>query len=237
MRIAMLSLIVTAFVAQSVRASDQALPHVSVYGTAVTQVAPDLLRWSLRVSNKGADLQKVAEAHAATMSNLLVFLKEKGIKEEKTQTTDMCFEENWEYRDNSRVMNGYIAITYVSFEMTDLNAYRNMWISLAGMKYVSISDVSLDVSTRIQVQNETRKKALLAAREKAAAMAQTLGAEIGEPLAIEEIQDAFGIWNAMSNSVAYDEAPGGGEKGTPLSLGQIPVEVRVKVEFRIVANG
>ena len=237
MRMAVISLIGASLLASSSVAADQPVPHVSVFGTATKEVAPDLLRWNLRVSNKGGNLKQVAEKHAGLVSELLRVLKEKGIREEKLQTTDMRFGENWEYRNNSRVLDGYEATTDVAFESTELDQYRDVWITLAGMTGVSISNVSLDVSNRIDVQNETRKMALVAARNKAREMAQALDAEIGEPMTIEEVQDEYGVWNALGNAVSYDDASGAGREGAPLSPGLIPVKIRVRVAFRLIANG
>ena len=237
MRMAVISLIGASLLASSSVAADQPVPHVSVFGTATKEVAPDLLRWNLRVSNKGGNLKQVAEKHAGLVSELLRVLKEKGIREEKLQTTDMRFGENWEYRNNSRVLDGYEATTDVAFESTELDQYRDIWITLAGMTGVSISNVSLDVSNRIDVQNETRKMALVAARNKAREMAQALDAEIGEPMTIEEVQDEYGVWNALGNAVSYDDASGAGREGAPLSPGLIPVKIRVRVAFRLIANG
>ncbi|HRW52318.1 MAG TPA: SIMPL domain-containing protein [Phycisphaerae bacterium] len=237
MRMAVISLVVSGFLASSSMAADQPVPHVSVFGTATKEVTPDMLRWNLRVSNKGGNLKQVAEKHAGLVSGLLRVLKEKGIKEEKLQTTDMWFGENWEYRDSSRVMDGYEATTDVTFEMTELAQYRDMWISLAGMAGVSISNVSFDVSNRIEIRNETRKSALVAARNKASEMAHALDAEIGEPLVIEEVENGFNVWAAASNAVSYDDGPSADRESTPLSRGQISVKVRVRVEFRLVSNG
>src|SRR6266481_4837507 len=39
------------------------LPHITVYGTATTEVVPDQMIWSVKVQNKGAVLETVASDH------------------------------------------------------------------------------------------------------------------------------------------------------------------------------
>ena len=58
-----------------------------------------------------------------------------------------------------------------------------------------------------------------------------------EPMTIEEVQDEYGVWNALGNAVSYDDASGAGREGAPLSPGLIPVKIRVRVAFRLIANG
>lgn len=219
------------------RAGETTLPSVTVFGTAVKEVVPDELNWSLTVHNQGANLGEVAKLHAALVARVLELLKEKGIDADDTQTADMRFGDNWEYRDNSRVKNGYFATTDVSFKMTDLGKYRDVWMGLAEVREVTVESVTLDSSKRIETQNETRRKALEAARDKARDMAKTLGAEIGEPLAVEETQDVTDVWsNPLSNSLSRDDA-GDSSGGGGFSPGRIPVRIRVKVSFRLVGNG
>jgi uncharacterized protein YggE len=42
-------------------AADNPLPHISVSGTATTEVVPDQMVWHLTVQNKGPKLPSVAE--------------------------------------------------------------------------------------------------------------------------------------------------------------------------------
>jgi uncharacterized protein YggE len=77
-----------------------------------------------------------------------------------------------------------------------------------------VQNVSYDHAKRIEYRNETRQKALLAAKEKAAVMAKTLGAEIGEPAVVEEDLSVSEGWQgnyavqAMNNvsSVAAEDS-------------------------------
>src|SRR5262245_20694775 len=161
-------------------------PHVTAFGTAVTEVVPDKMIWSLRVETRGQSLENVADKHSQTVQTVLDFLKKEGIEEKAMQTSRMELGENWEYQANSRIRNGYIASTEISFKLTDLNAYERLWKGLAKIPSVSVQGVSYDHTKRIQYQNETRQKAILAARDKADSMARVLGAEVGDPLLIED---------------------------------------------------
>lgn len=73
---------------------------------------------------------------------------------------------------------------------------------------------------------------MLAAREKAANLAQTLGSQIAEPLKIEEVP-AQQIYNVplYANKASFDE--GGSTSPQSLALGQITISTNVKVIFKL----
>jgi uncharacterized protein len=231
-----LSLLAVLPCAAAAHAVGSEMPHVTVYGTAVTKVVPDQMVWNLAIRNKGAQLSDVAQRHAQIVEHVLGFLKQSGVKAADVQTAEMTFGENWQYRDNSRVMEGYFASTAVSFRTSDLQAYKPLWLGLAQIPEVSIDSVGYDHSKRIDYQNETRRNALMEAKKKAADLAKTLGAEIGEPLSIEEDLTVDDWWksptNNRANNVSQQESS---TTPTDLAPGRIPIRMRVKVSFRLIS--
>jgi uncharacterized protein YggE len=105
------------------------------------------------------------------------------------------------------------------------------------MSHLSVNSVSYDHSKRVELQKETRKKALLAAKEKAGVMAETLDAKIGEVLAISEDMENGGGWNNranLNNSVQAIAVASDGENGSSIAPGTIPIRMRVLVTFRLL---
>jgi hypothetical protein len=221
--------------------ADFDLPHITVYGSAVTEVAPDLMRWQLEVVNRGADVAAVAAEHAARTTAVLAYLKEAGILPTETHTARMHIRENWVTRNNQRVQEGFRASTNVTFTASDLTAYQDLWIGLSQLDGVDIDYVSWDSSQRVEVRNKTRIDALHAARAKAAAMAAALGCRIAEPLAIEE-EGSFaqsgssGRYTRDSNVAVALERVDAADAGEAASPGAIAVQARVKVVFRLVTE-
>jgi len=214
--------------------ADEDLPHVTVFGTAVTQVEPDMLRWSIGIENRGAEIEVVATEHGNTVASTLRFLREQKIPSEKIQTSQMSLSEHREYRNNSWVKEGYDASTEISFVTTELSAYRGIWHGLSKIKGISVDGAHWDSSRRIELQNSTRVDALKAAKVKAEAMAATLGMKIAEPILIEEPMD-FIQGDVRSNSLQRANSPSG-DGGESIAPGVIDIRIRVRVSFRIVAQ-
>lgn len=215
------------------------LPRVTVYGTAITEVVPDQMIWLVGVSNKGPALDQVAQKHAGIVAQAIALLKAAKVEEKEIQTARMEFGENWEYRDESRVKEGYVASSAITFKTGDFGAYRSLWEGLSRIEGASVNGVYYDHSRRIDFQNETRRKAVLAAREKAREIAQTLGARIAEPLLVEEDLGVSEGWTSrFSNFIAQERTAAGDAAGSAgfLAPGNIPIQIRVKASFRLVST-
>ena len=222
----------------SVYADETSVPRVTVYGTATTEVVPDQMVWSLQVENKGPALEVVASEHSKRVQKVLEFLKKSNLDTKAIQTSRLEFGENWTYTSSSRVKEGYVATTDISFKTTDLDRYPSLWLGLAEMPAVSVQNVSYDHTKRIDFQNQTREKAILAAMEKATASAKTLGVSIGEPLLLEEDLSQSEGWQMNRQMLAMNNLRvSGGDERRPveaLAPGTIPITIRVKASFKLL---
>lgn len=216
-------------------AGDLDLPHITVFGTATTIVTPDRMVWHITVQNKGGNLQDVAEQHSTIVKSVLKFLRETKVPENEIQTASMEFGENWEYKNESRVKEGYFASTNISFKIEDFHQYEPLWIGLARISHVSVDEIYYDHSKEIDYQNETRQKALLVAREKAITLARTLGSRIGEPLLIEEdIPPQDFLSRSRYSNIVMQENDSSKEEG--IAPGKITIRMRIKTAFRLITH-
>lgn len=215
--------------------ADKEVPHVQVSGTAILEVVPDEMHWSLRLRTMKRTVAETAEEHDRRVSKLLGFLKDNEIAEENTQTSRISISENWVYRSNNRVKEGYQASTTITFESDDLDDYRDLWIGLSKLDNVEVSSVTFDVADRIRHQNESRLKAVVAAKEKAVALAEALGSEVHEPIAIvEDLGDGFQVEGMMGNFASSSRTAA--DSGSSVSPGTLSITTRVSVKFRISSN-
>ena len=207
-------------------------PRVTVYGTAVVEVTPDEMNWSLKVSNKGPGIEALAEQHSEIVLSVLSFIGKAGVAKDDTQTTMMQFGENWEHSNGRRVQKGYFASSRITFKLTDFSKYQYLWTGLAEIKDMSIQNISYGYSKRTEAQDKARVDALLAAREKAVTMAKTLDVRLGAPLVIE---DDPSYAEPRRSNMMMAEAAGfkSGSQGGGYALGKIEVMSRVKIVFEL----
>lgn len=211
---------------------DIEVPHVTVFGTAEEKVVPDKMLWNLQVMNKGQLLENVSKIHIDLVEKVTKLLKSEGIKDD-LQTSRMEFNENMVYKKSSHIKEGYFARTYITFSMTDFSKYKKIWLELAEINGVSVTNVSYDHTERISIQNKTRIRALSEAKKKAKVLAESIGSKIAEPLLVEEEQVSLGIRTLNVSRFAED----GGSQGTSsISPGLIPIRMRIKASFRLVTT-
>lgn len=207
-------------------------PHIAVYGTASTEVVPDLMRWRLYLRTNGKSASQAADGHDQNVSAVLVFLRQQKIAEKKIQTSQLQLAEDWEYIGGQRIKKGYYAATVVSFESPSLENYPSLWKGLSQLPSVSIEGIMFDVSNRIQIQEDIRIQALLAAKKKAERLANALETRIGQPLLIEEEasrRDDVRAAIALSAQRRAAEA-----KNQSLSPGTLLIQMRIKAVFHLL---
>jgi hypothetical protein len=212
------------------------VPRVSVYGTAIKEVTPDDMFWSLKVMNRGPGIEKTAEQHAKILVSVLSFLGETGIAGDDIQTSMMQFGENWEHENGTRVQKGYFASSQVTFKLMEFAKYQYLWTGLSKIQGMGIQNIGYATSKFIEVQNQARIDALLAAREKAGVMAKTLNLALGDPLVIEEDQSF--VEPRRSNLMMAGEAgfASGSQDTGGFALGKIQIKSNVRVVFRLITQ-
>jgi uncharacterized protein YggE len=210
------------------------VPHIIVYGTAETKVTPDELHWNVSINTKGKQVDLLASEHLREVESLLQYLQAKGVADEDVQTSRMQLNENWEYRNQSRLKAGYYAYTQIQFKTTDFEEYIRIWTELAKFSNIAIDNVAYGVSNLIELQKKTRIEAVLAAKKKAQELASVLEAGLVEPLLLEEITtgtDTSGHQQSLSVAGARMEQARGG-----VSPGTESIMMRVKVIYRIAGS-
>lgn len=221
-------------------------PHVTVYGTATTSVAIDEMNWKIRISHKNPSLEEVAKAHNSTVKEVLDFLMENELPEHCIQTSGMEFGEHFiSSKLKGRVRDGYQASSSINFKvaitstndndldrLNFISKYKDLWTGISQMENVSLNGITYNNRKRIKHQTETRNKALLAARDKAQKLAQTLDSEIGKPLFIEE--ERFANSSNNFSNVYADSQPAIVNDG--FAPGQIPITVQIKASFELISE-
>jgi uncharacterized protein YggE len=219
------------------RAIEPDASHIGVYGTATIEVIPNQMIWMLTARNINPSSAGAAKAHETTVGEVLAFLKQNRIAESKIQTSRMQLSENMKFVRGESIQDGYLASTDIQFTLADLSRYASIWTGLSGISGVRVNNVSLDHSDRIKFQNEARTTAVLAARDKAKAIAETLGLRLEKPLSVEEDLSSVEGYRALmpvsnpifSNEVRAAGSPAG--SGESIAPGTIAIRSRVKATF------
>ncbi|HYF02914.1 MAG TPA: SIMPL domain-containing protein, partial [Patescibacteria group bacterium] len=120
----------------------------------------------------------------------------------------------------------YRAAQGMTVVLKDITIYQEFLSELFKTGMNRIDNVEFRISDMRKYQNEAREIAVRAAREKAEALAKTLGQSIGGAYSIEEFPENNYPMMRMAN-----QSMDGGGSTSPETFGQIAISANVTVRF------
>ncbi len=215
---------------------------ITVHGQAEVRVTPDQVVITLGIQTFDEQLSAAKERNDEVMSALLAVARDQGIDEEDVATDYLSIEPR--VRDHLDVpeLVGYQVRRTIVVTLKDTERFEGFLSSAleAGVNYVH--GVDFRTTELRKYRDQARDKAMIAAREKAEAMAGSLDRKIGKPLSIQEGQAGWwspysswgGRFRGMTMQNVSISAPDGGASWTgPTPPGQISVTARVTVTFEL----
>lgn len=209
--------------------------HVAVTGTTVTRVQPDTVVWHVQVRRTNKELAKARAECDDTVRKVLALRDELKLKNEDVQTGYLSAQKIYD-RDqygNQTSFRHFLIERTITLKQRDTSRFDHVLGKLVDAADVEVS-YNLESSAYQEVRAKTRLDAVRAARDKAAAMSELLGAKLGRALRIAEPVESWGQVQGINNAAFSgprqadaDEAPG------TFAPGAIEVRVSVEVAFEI----
>ncbi|MCF7825405.1 MAG: SIMPL domain-containing protein [Candidatus Marinimicrobia bacterium] len=171
----------------SVSASDVEKWSISVYGSAKVEVVAELATIVYGVSEKGASIDEAYAKMKTVIKAANLDLRRLGVKESDIFVSNFSSGDN--YWGNSAFFkaDNFQASSRVTITNLDVSQVEAVILSLGKNEIDKILSVVYSLKSDAPHKQRAREMALLAAREKAIQMAQTLKGSIGDAIAIEEI--------------------------------------------------
>jgi uncharacterized protein YggE len=210
---------------------------VTVTGTAVAKVKPDIVVWTINVTTTDATLKVARDANDESTRKVLALRGELKIDAQDVQTGHLRIEKVFE-RDrsgNQGVFRHYSFHRTILLRQRDTAKIDDVLQDLTGTKNLEIS-YALEAANFHKVRRETRLRAVKVAKEKASEMTLLLGAKLGHVLEIHETSSGHNSWYAseFSNTSFPIDPPAQPDDivGT-FAPGSIDISVSVNIRFAI----
>jgi uncharacterized protein YggE len=213
-------------------ADDKVPPKlVRVTGTSEVKVVPDRAVIELGVEKQDASASIAKQAEDATARRILASLRASGIDEKDIQTTYLSLQPQFNYRKGMRI-SYFVAEQTMSVTVRDLTKLDALLESLIKSGGNRIDSIQYETSDLRKYRDQARDLAVKAAREKAAALANALGQEIGKASTIEEIPDSnySSAWGYTTNTTAGISGETRAH-GPTMAAGQKTISASVTVSF------
>lgn len=210
--------------------------HVSVTGTTVARAQPDMVVWNVTVRRTHRELAKAQAECDEGVKQVLALRGQLKIKPQDAQTGYLSVQKIYD-RDqagNQTSFRHFEVVRSVTLRQQDTTRFDEVLAQLVGTQDVEVS-YHLESSDYHKLRAQTRLEAVKAAREKAQAMTELLGAKLGRVLRIAEPRESWSSpYLGVSNSAfaAPRQAEPDEAQGT-FSPGSVEVRVSIEVDFEI----
>ncbi|MBI9050217.1 MAG: SIMPL domain-containing protein [Anaerolineaceae bacterium] len=217
---------------------------VQVSGTALINVTPDRARVELGVQTNGKSVRAAQSANNLAIQEIKAALKRIGI-EAKDISTDM-YVINPVYEDYDDLhIKGYRIYNTIAVTVREVDKTSDVVAAALNVGANQVNDVQFYTTELRKYRDEARDLAVKAASEKAEALANSAGTDIGCVLNINENSWSYyngwyygsnnsNLWTQntvqnQTNSNAYSSLEG----NEPISLGQISVKAEVSISYAL----
>jgi uncharacterized protein YggE len=218
----------------SVDAAEMPVRSISVTGTVQTKTAPDLIVWRISLMDTDKDLRIAKQANDEIVKAVLALRDKLEIVEGDIETGQVSIDREYERDQHGQrgAFKHFSVRRSITIRQRELNRFDEYLDSLVASAEMEVG-FSFESSKIHAIRSETRLKALAAAQEKARAMAQVVGAELGKVLTIKEHADNWGQSSPRSNSISIQSMPAIDAASDTFVPGAISVSVTVHADFEL----
>ena len=210
-------------------AEDRLPPKVvRVVGTSEVKVAPDRAVIEIGVEKQNASATVAKQVADAAARRLLASLRANGVDDKDVQTTFLSLQPQFDYRKGMRI-SYFVAEQTLSVTVRDLARLDLLLESVIKAGGNRVDSIQYETSDLRKYRDQARDLAVKAAREKAHALAQALGQDIGKPYSIEEIPESSDV--AGLANVAFEYRAKDKSRGPATAAGLRTVTASVTVSF------
>ncbi len=220
--------------AQSTESAADYSPNetITVVGQGSVSIKPDIARVSLGVETSSATIGEAVEENETIMTSILEALESLGIEAKDIQTTNYSItldrypEPLLQESSSGESQLKYRVSNMVSVTIRDLDSVGDVLDAVLEAGANDIWGISFAADDPAEAQNEARADAIEDAMDRAGALAELNGVELGPVMSITEVVGSSPIQAVRLETAA---AAGGGA----ISPGELEIGYQVQVTYFI----
>ena len=212
-------------------AADDRVPPkvVRVTGTSEVRVVPDRAVVELGVQKQDPKASTAKRAVDGAARQILAALHSNEVDEKDVQTTYLSLRPESYTRKGVRI-SYFVAEETLTVTVRNLSKLDTLLEALVQAGGNRIDSITYETSDLRKYRDQARELAVKAAREKATALAQALGQDIGKAYLIDEVPEYEYSRGLMANE-AYSYSARAKPAGPSLAPGQKTISASVTVSF------
>jgi uncharacterized protein YggE len=207
---------------------------ITVVGRGSVYIEPDIARVSIGVETSSETIAEAVQDNETQMDTILAALRDAGIAERDIQTTNYSIQLDRYPEPLPRATEGesapqpvYRVSNMVTVTIRDLETVGSVLDSVVEAGANNIWGISFEVDDPTLAQADARAEAIANAGERAEALAELSGVELGPVMSVTEVIGSGPV------SVAVDMERAAMAGGGTISPGELEIGYQVQVSFFI----
>lgn len=199
---------------------------IHVTGQGEVTIEPDMLRVNLQVNRQGRDARALKKEMDAITAKVLKLTDRLKIERRDVTAAMINIQPNYRYENNRQTMDGVTANRSIQVVLRDLDAVGELMDQALGLGVNSIGGVTLDVSNRVDLEQQALTLAIDDAKAEAARIAQEFGVRVAGVLNVHVGRHS--VQPQMARTLRMES-----DAGESFSPGQILIRRDVQATFGI----
>jgi len=214
---------------------------ISVFGSYVLRVEPDVVLVTFTVSNTRPEPPAAFAATHQALSDIRAYLRDADVAPAEVQASHVNLSAEHEGYGKERVFVGYQARVSLSVRLTDLRRFEEILGGVVKAGANQILSTEFQTTRLPELRAQARRGAFAAARRKAELYAEEAGVRVGEVLHVEDIHldediNPDGVRGRASHGADLTTLESDGDGLLPATPGSIQVQAAVQVMFAILRS-
>lgn len=218
---------------------------ITVSGEGEVMAVPDTATFSVTIQERAQTVAAAQEVATGRSNEIVDFLKGEGIEERDIKTADYSVYPEYEYHDTAsadgvyrpgrQVLVGYNVSQTITVKVRDTEQAGDLLSGVGSLGASQVSGLSFTIDDEDALKNEARDKAIAMAKEKADALAKSLGVRVVRVVGFSEDGSyypapyAYGRGGATLDMAVAQEA-----KAAPaLPVGENKIYSNVTITYEI----
>lgn len=205
---------------------------ITISGEGKVTAKPDIGQVSLGVQVEKPTVTEATKENTTKMNALIAALKVLGIAEEDIRTTNYSLNPQYEWPNGRQELRGYAVYQDVQVKVRDLEKVGEVISKAAEVGANQVGGLTFTIDDPEEYRQQAREKALANAKQKAEALAQSAGVQLGK--LVEFNEGASNVPNPVYYLDAARTGYGGGSAAPEIQSGSQDVIVNVNVTYEVL---
>jgi uncharacterized protein len=209
---------------------------VRVFGSAVVRVPPDMASIVIAVSRVEQKPEEAFKKARAVAREVSTYLHGAGVGVKEFGTSRVTLANEFKYVNGQSQFVGYKARIGFNVVVSEMDKMDTLLSGLIAAGANDLTEVNFQTTRLKELRADARRRAVLAAREKAELYCKAAGVAVGAVLAIEDVNPE--ILAGRSEGHTYREPVPADDSGEPgvFDPGAIAVTAAVNIVYQIRAT-